>query len=135
MANQLYPLARQAWADANISWSADDIKVALVGAGYSYNAANEFRSQLTDVAADSANLASKTNVGGVLDAADIAISGVSLGEDVTGVVVYADTGTPATSRLLAYFDTKASGELIELDGDGGVVTVRWSNAVNKILKL
>lgn len=135
MANQLYPLARQAWADGDISWSADNIKVALVGAGYSYNAANEFYSQLSDVAADSANLASKTNVGGVLDAADIAISGVSSGEDVTGVVVYADTGTPATSRLLAYFDTKASGELIELDGDGGVVTVRWSNAVNKILKL
>lgn len=134
MANQLWDGARQAWADGQISWTADNFKVALVDA-YTFNPAHEFFSDLTSVVATSENLTGKTNVGGVLDAADIVVLGLIGGETARKVVIYKDTGFPATSRLILFYDTRASGDLVNVIGDGGTVSIRWSNGANRILKL
>lgn len=135
MANQLWDGARQAWADGEISWTADNFKVALVEGAYTFSQTHQFLSDLTNVVATSENLAGKTNVGGVLDAADIIVLGLTPSETATRVVIYKDTGVPTTSRLILFYDTRASGDLVNVIGDGGTVSIRWSNGATKILKL
>jgi hypothetical protein len=47
-------------------------------------------------------------------------------------VIYKDTGTAATSPLIAYIDT-ATG--LPVTPNGGDITVTWDNGSNKIFKL
>lgn len=134
MANALYPLARQGFASAQFNWLTDDIRTAFVTSGYVYSDTDEFYTDLgANVLADSANMAAKTNVGGVLDAADLTVA-VPAGT-VTGLVVYKWTGVAATSRLICYYGSKATAELISLTTDGSNVIVRWSNGPTKMLRI
>jgi hypothetical protein len=82
-------------------------------------------------AATSGALTGKTVTAGVADAVDVTFTAVS-GATVEAIVLYADSGTEATSRLIAYIDT-ATG--LPLTPNGGDVTVAWDNGANKIFKL
>ena len=68
---------------------------------------------------------------GVADAADILFTAVT-GATVEALVIYRDTGTPGTSRLIAYIDS-ATG--LPFAPSGADVTVQWDNGINKIFKL
>ena len=70
----------------------------------------------------SGNLASKTNVLGVCDAADVTFSAVS-GDVSEAVVVYRDSGVAGTSELIAYIDT-ATG--LPVTPNGGDITITWN---------
>lgn len=76
-------------------------------------------------------LASKSNTNGLFDAADITITAVS-GSSIESITVYKDTGTPATSWLMTYYDT---GTGFPLTPNGGDITVAWDNGTNKIAQL
>jgi len=135
VANALYDLGRQGFLDGSIDWDTDNIKAVLVDTGaYTVNlATHQF---LSDVAAGarisiSGNLASKTVAAGVADAADVVFTAVT-GATVEAIVIYKDTGTVGTSRLIAFIDT-ATG--LPLTPNGGDVTVAWDNGANKIFKL
>jgi hypothetical protein len=58
---------------------------------------------------------------GVFDADDLTFAALT-GDQVESLVLYVDTGTASTSRLLAVWDT-ASG--LPLTPNGGDVIVRW----------
>lgn len=136
MANTLYDTAREDFLTANISWSADTIKVALVS-GYTYSAAHQFLSDVTGggggtVAATSTALASKTTTAGVADAADITFSAVPAGSACDALIIYKDTGVPTTSPLIAFIDTATGLPVTPNDGDIGVT---WDAGANKIFKL
>ena len=112
MANQLYKLGRQAMSDgASIAWLTDNIKAVLVDSGqYTPNFATD--ANLSDIPvgariATSANLASKTNTFGVFNAASVVFSAVT-GVQSEFVILYKDTGTASTSKLIAYIDTATS---------------------------
>jgi hypothetical protein len=135
VANALYDLGRQGFLDGSIDWDTDNIKAVLVDTGaYTVNlSTHQF---LSDIAAGaristSGNLASKTVTAGVADAADVVFTSVT-GATVEAIVIYKDTGTAGTSRLIAYIDT-ATG--LPLTPNGGDVTVAWDNGANKIFKL
>jgi len=139
MANALYDKGREAFLNKLIDWGTgtggDNIKVVLVDvADYTVNlATHQF---LSDVAAagrvaTSANLAGKSVTAGVADANDITFSAVS-GDPSECLVIYQDTGTATTSRLIAYIDT-ATG--LPVTPNGGDITVTWDNGANKIFKL
>lgn len=71
-------------------------------------------------------LGSKTlgSVGvGVFDAADAVFTALS-GDQVERLILFKDTGTEATSLLIAIYDTFASG--MPLTPNGGDVTVQWA---------
>jgi phage tail sheath gpL-like len=136
MANQLYTLGRQAMSDgASIAWLTDNIKCVLVDSGqYTPNFATD--ANLSDIPvgariATSANMSSKTNVGGVFDAADVVFTAVS-GVQSEFVIIYKDTGTASTSKLIAYIDT-ATG--LPVTPTGADITVTWDNGANKIFKI
>lgn len=141
MANALYDYGRQGFLDGSINWATDSIKVMLVNtANYAVNlGTHQF---VTDVPAGaqvqrSAALASKTvnsPVGGVADAADITFSAVT-GGNVGALVIYKDTGSDATSRLIAYLDTVQGGGALSVTPNGGDITIQWDNLANRIFKL
>jgi hypothetical protein len=135
MANALYDLARQAFLDADIDWSANNIKAVLVDtAMYTVNlATHQF---LSDIAAGarlntSGNLASKDSTAGVADAADVTFTG-GIAASAEAVVLYVDTGVAGTSRLIAYIDTATGLPAAITAGD---VIVQWSDGASKIFKL
>jgi hypothetical protein len=136
MANAMYPLSRQAWADGDLDWSGQDWRVILLDNTYAYSEAHDF---LTDVnaaqVAVSGNLTGKTNVLGVCDADDVVFPAVLVGDIVSSIVVYQWTGVAATSRVAIFYDTLATAELISFSTDNGDIIVRWSNGPTKMFRL
>ena len=126
MANAIYGLGRESFLKGEISWSSDNIKTVLVDlADYTANLSTD--QFLSDIAAGgrvatSANLASKTTTLGSADAADVTFSAVT-GDISEALVIYQDTGTAGTSRLIAYIDT-ATG--LPVTPNGGDIQVQWS---------
>ena len=137
MANTLYDSARESFLGADIDWLADNIKVCLVE-GYTPDAAaHDFLDDVEGggggtIVATSANLSTKTATDGVADAADVTLSEVPSGDACAHLVIYKDTGSAATSNLIAVIDT-ATG--LPLTPNGGDVTIAWDSSANKIFKL
>jgi len=133
MANALYDKGREAFLSGSISWTSDNIKVALVDTGsYTVNlSTHQYVSSLSGVTATSSNLGSKTATNGVADASDVTYSALS-GAQSEALVIYKDTGTASTSPLIAYIDT-ATG--LPVTPNGSDITITWDNGANKIFKL
>lgn len=135
MANRLYDFGRQGFLEGQVHWLTDNIKPVLVDvADYTVNTATH--QWLTDIptaarVATGPNLGGKTSTAGVADADDITFSGVS-GDMSEAVVLYHDTGDPATSRLLAYIDS-ATG--LPVQPNSGPIAITWDNTANRIFKL
>lgn len=100
MANALFDKGREKHLNGYISWTRDDIKLALVDtATYSVDLVNdEFLSDIPggEIVATSGNFTAKTTTAGVADAADVVLSAVS-GDQSEALVIYRDvpsaTGT------------------------------------------
>jgi len=106
--NRFYPLGVESFANAQISWLADTIRVVATS-GYAFSGLHQF---LSDIPAPqriaiSAPLAVKTTnapTPGVLDAADTFVTLPPLSPAIGSFVIYQDTGVPATSRLILFED-------------------------------
>jgi len=135
MANSLYGLGREGFLGGDIDWDADDIKVYLIdSADYTVDIdVDQFADDIPTLAkvATSGNLTSKTKTLGVADAADVTLSSVS-GDTSEALVIWQDTGTQSTSRLIAYIDTATNLPVIP---NGGDITIQWDSGPNKIFKL
>ncbi len=75
--------------------------------------------------ATSANLASKTFTGGVFDSADPSFTAVT-GDVSEALILYIDTGTPSTSRLIAFYDAGVTGLPVTPNGGDINITVNAS---------
>lgn len=134
MANSLYDTARAAFAQAQINWVTDNISVVLVDtAQYTYSATHQFLSSIPAGArtATTSVLSRTVTANGACDAADTVFSAVS-GASVEAIVLYKDTGTAATSQLIAYFDTLTGLPFTPI---GLSVTLTWANDTNAIFRL
>jgi hypothetical protein len=135
MPNALYDKGREGFLAGEIDWETDVIKAVLIDAAdYTVNlAAHQFLSDIPLAArvATSAALTGKTVANGVADAADLSLPAVS-GDPGEALVIYQDTGTAGTSRLIAYIDT-ATG--LPVTPNGGDINLAWDNGANKIFKL
>lgn len=136
MANALYDKGRQGFLDGSIDWDTDSIKAVLVR-GYTVNLSTH--DMLDDVTtaggtlvATSAALGTKTVTDGVADAADPTLTAVTAGAACPCIIIYKDTGTASTSRLIAYIDT-ATG--LPVTPNGGDITIQFDSGTNRIFKL
>lgn len=124
MANALYPKFKESALQAGVNMSSGTVKVALVDTGtYTYSAAHQFASSLSGVVGTAQTIGSKTFNNGVFDGADVAFTAVS-GATVEALVIYVDTGNPATSPLVAYIDTGVTG--LPVTPNGGDINVAWN---------
>ena len=135
MANTLYDYGRQRFLEAQINWMTDTIKVLLVDTGtYTPNtSAHQYLSDIPTSAriAGPVTLTSKSTTGGAADGADVTFTSVS-GPSIEAIVIYKDTGSEATSPLIAYIDT-ATG--LPITPNGGDIIVTWDNGANRIFKV
>ena len=134
MASNLYDKGREKFATAAINWLTDTIKVVLVDTGaYTFSQAHEFLSDLPSGARISSiqTLGGKSATGGACDANDVTFPAVS-GPSIEAIIVFKDTGTEATSPLLAFIDTATGLPITPNTGD---IICNWDNGSNKIFKL
>ena len=131
--NALYDKGREGFLGGDIAWDSDNIKTVLVDTDvYTVNlATHQFHSDLSGIVATSTNLASKTIADGVADSSDVVFGSV-VGPESEALVVYQDSGTPSTSRLIAYIDTVTG---LPVTPNGGDITIQWDSGANKIFKL
>lgn len=134
MANALFDKGCEGFLDGSIDWDTDTIRIVLLDSGYVVNlSTHSFLSDVDAVTrvATSGALAAKTVTAGVADAADVVFTAL-VGDAVSYVVGYKDSGAEATSRLIFYVDT-ATG--LPFTPSGGDVTVQWDSGSNRIFKL
>lgn len=126
MANALYPKWKEALLQftSNNNLSAGTVKVALVTAGYTYSSANQYYSSVSaSVVGTPQTLGSKTFTNGVFDAADVTFTAVT-GSQVVSLVIYIDTGSAATSPLVAFIDTGVTN--LPVTPNGGDILITWN---------
>jgi len=134
MANALYNKAREGFAKAQINWETDTIKAVLVDSGaYTFSAAHQFISDVPSGARISSiqTLSGKTATDGACDANDLTFPSVS-GASIEVIIIFKDTGTEATSPVLAYID---SGTGLPITPNSGDIIVTWDNGINKIFRV
>ena len=138
MANTLYDYCRQRFLEAQINWMTDTVKVILVSTS-AYTPQTAVHQYLADIPlsariAGPVTLTAKATTGGAADAADCTFTSVS-GATINAIVIYKDTGTEATSPLIAYIDT-ATG--LPISPNGGDIIVTWdeiNGGVNNLISL
>jgi hypothetical protein len=127
MANALYPKWKEQLLQftTNNNLSSGTVKVALVDTGvYTYNSADQFYSSVSSaVVGTPQTIGSKTFTNGVFDGADVSYTAVS-GNTVEALVIYIDTGSAATSPLVAYIDTSVTG--LPVTPNGGDINIAWN---------
>ena len=134
MANALYAKGKEKILSAAIDFVSDTIKVALIKNDYAQDlAAHEFYTSISaSVLNTPQTLGSKSVTAGVFDAGDATFTAVTTGATSEGVVIYKDTGSAATSPLLAYIDVITG---FPLATNGGDITIQWDNGAYKIFSL
>ena len=126
MANALYPKWKQALLEftANNDLDGQTVKVSLVTAGYTYSASDQYYSSVSASAIGTPQtLTNKTFTDGVFDADDVSFLSVS-GAQVVALVIYIDTGSAATSPLVAFIDTGVTN--LPVTPNGGDINITWN---------
>lgn len=133
MANALYPKAKEAFLNADIDMATDTVTIALIDtANYTYSSVHQYRSDISDDAViASTTLANKTTANGVFDADDATFTSVT-GANCEALVIFQNTGTQSTSRLIAYIDSATGLPILP---NGGDITVAFSSGANRIFAL
>lgn len=134
MANALYNKGKEKLLSAGINMLTDTIKAALVKSAYSVNlATHEFLSDLgANVLSTNQTLAGRSVTDGVFDASAMTWPSVTAGDTAAFVVLFKDTGNPATSPLIYYIDTITNFPTVT---NGSDVTVNDNGGANKFFAL
>lgn len=131
--SKLYPKGAEGLLDGSIVLTTDTIKVAICRTDqYTQSDAHQFMSSVTKVQDLSAALSSKSVALGVFDAADGTFSAVpAQGGNVPldCLVIYKDTGSAATSRVIAYLDG------FSIVANGGDIQLVWDNGTPRIFRI
>lgn len=129
MANAIYPKYKEALlgGDANIALDSGTVKAALVDlADYTYSAAHDFYDDVSAaVVGTPQEITSKSITNGLFDGDNVTFSSVS-GDESEAIVIFIDTGTPGTSRLVAFLDTGVTG--LPVTPNGGDILITWSGS-------
>lgn len=128
MTNAVYPKYKEALTQGTSGSSlTGTLKAVLIDtADYTYSAAHEFYSSASAGAVGTpGTIGSKTYTNGLLDGADVTFAAVT-GDPCEALILFLDTGTPSTSRLVAYFDTGVTN--LPVTPNGSDVTITWDAA-------
>lgn len=127
MANVLYTSYKASLLTTPPNLSSDTIKVVLIDlADYTFSAAHDFFDDVPGAAVvATATLGTKTTTGGVFDSADPTFTAVT-GDVSEALIIYKDTGSAATSPLIAFIDTGVTGLPVTPNGGNIGVTVNAS---------
>lgn len=129
--NVVYPKALDAIGRAGINLESVTLKLMLLDSSYTYAATDDFLNDVPAGARISSGVAvagTRTMTSGVL------ITGTPLttmtavavnADDVAAMIMYVDTGSEATSNLVAYWTNQTDTTLISFATDNGNVSVTF----------
>lgn len=124
MANAIYPKYKQALldADANVDLNDGTVKVALSTAAY--NSAHDFYDDVSASTVGTPQTINNTTVtDGLFDGDNVTYTAVT-GNSAEALLIYIDTGSAATSRLVAWIDTSVTG--LPVTPNGGDISITWN---------
>ncbi len=132
MANQFFPLFKEELFKGTPDLLTDTVKALLVTSAYVFDSADEFVADLTGILTNgrSPALTTKSVTSGIFDADNTTLVTVNSGQTAAAIVLYIDSGSDATSRLIAFLDTSVTG--LPFSTTGGDLTITWSDGSNKI---
>lgn len=137
MANGLYAKFKEKVLSGSINLSSDTIKAVLVdSADYTVSlSTHEFLSDVPAAArvSTSAALSGKTVTNGVFNATSPIVFTAVTGDQCEALLLFKDTGSAATSPLMAYYDTVASG--LPVTPNGGDINYVIDTGSNKLFAL
>jgi len=123
MSNAIFPKTKEAALQGNVNLSTGTVKAALVSSSYTYNSAHDFYDDVSaTVLGTPQTISSKTFTNGVFDGTDVTFTAVTGGSTAKAVILYIDTGTASTSRLITYLDGLTN---LPLSTNGGDVVITW----------
>ena len=136
----LFGPGREGFLAGEIDWDTASIR-AVLGRGYSFNAAHRFVSDLSGhtAVATSAPLTGKTITNGVADAADITLTAVPAGAACPYIIIFQSSAVAgggdvaATAQRLIAFISTATG--LPVTPNGADINVAWDNGANRIFML
>ena len=126
MANAVYPIFKQELLQGTSGTAlTGTLKAALIDTGtYTYSAAHDFWNDASAGAVGTpGTIGTKTYVNGLLDGDNVTFTAVS-GATCEAIILFLDTGTPTTSRLVAFIDTGVTG--LPVTPNGGDITITWN---------
>ena len=125
MSKNLFPKAKEGFLGADIDLANDDIRIVAL-AGYTYDAADQFLSDVlagsTEVARMAAGLTGKTITNGSFKAADPTLPAVDNGT-ITDLVVYKYNAADASAAVIYHTDEDQSAAAISLPTNGSDVLI------------
>ncbi len=126
MTNTVYPSARDAFLTGELDLLDQVIRLTLIDtAAYAYSDSHTTRADLPGAARIAEGILTVKSVsGGVFSAGDVTLSSVT-GNEAEAIVLWQDSGTESTSRLIAYLDTALAG--LPVTPNGGDITIAWPN--------
>ena len=133
MSNALFSHGREGILDTTIDMTGD-VKVMLVKSSYLFDDTDIYLSDIG--AADNgrtASLTGKSYTSGIFDADNTSLITLAAGV-CNAMIIFQDTGSDATSRLIAYIDSPSSG-LPCTPAISQTMNITWDNGANKIFKL
>lgn len=125
MSDAIYPKYKQALLDAsdNVDLNDGTVKVALIDTGvYPYNGSDEFYSSVSGVVGTPQTINNTTVTNGLFDGDDVTFPTVT-GNPAEAILIYIDTGSAATSRLVAWIDTATN---LPVTPNGGDISIQWN---------
>lgn len=134
MSNVVYPKAKETMLAYFLSLGVLKV-VALDLTVYTYSAAHQFMSSVPAGArvVTPITLTSVAQALGVLSAANVSWTGLSGVPAVGALLLYCDTGSDATSPVLAYIDQ--AGSTLPTSPNPVRIDTQWDTGANKILAL
>lgn len=132
MANAVYPKYKQSLlteADAaksldQASTSAPFAALVTTSGGYTYSAAHQFYSSLSNIQGTDVAITTPTVTNGLFDGDDVTFTAVS-GTVIGAIVIYRkNTGANTTWRLVLYEDTSVTG--LPVTPNGGNIVITWN---------
>lgn len=127
MANATYPKAKEAMLSGNVDLLSSTIKIQMLGTDGVYDATDTFLSDLVGTKLGApATIGSKDVALGKFTGVNGTVS-VPESQWVAAAVIYIDTGSSATSRLLAWIDTKSDTTAFSFISTGQPVQPVWND--------
>lgn len=116
--SQLFYPAAEGFLTGTLNWATMNVAAVLVDASYVFSAADEFLDAIPLSARRSGFkwLSSLTTTNGFAGGSYLVFDDVDASSPVTQLILFDDTGTEGTSRLIAYYDD-APGFPLTTDDD------------------
>ncbi len=134
MANAFYTKGKERILRGSVNFDTANIRAVLVSSSYTQNlATDEFYTTVEPFILNTPQtLTGKSTTGGVFDSSDPLFAAVTAGSTAKAVVLYQDTGTAASSPLIAFIDQIVG---FPLATNGGDIVVQWDNGASRIFSL